>query len=52
MEIFVGEVPAPGEAPVDRTRGDSQAAVLTAAETEPDGGRVGGEDRKSIPVPG
>lgn len=47
MEIFVGEVPAPQEAPVDSAREDSQAAVQTAAETQLDRGRVGGRTEKA-----
>lgn len=47
MEIFVGEVLAPQETPVDRARGDSQAAVQTTAETELDEGRVGGGTEKA-----
>lgn len=43
----MGEVLAPQEAPVDRARGDSQAAVQTTAETELDEGRVGGGTEKA-----
>ena len=43
--------PSLGEAPVDSARGGSQAAVLTADETELDGGRTGWGERKSFLVP-